>query len=61
MHAGLAKDVIALIFSGLASIPRLDTTKTQEYASWDSKNTLGRVKHHFIDPEVIKGLFQICD
>ena len=35
--------------------------KTQKLAGRDSKNTLRRVKHHFVDPEAIEGLLQICD
>ena len=33
--------------------------KTQELACRNTKNTLGRVKHHLVDPEITKGLPQI--
>ena len=33
--------------------------KTQELACWYTKDTFGRVKHHLVDPEIVKGLFQI--
>ena len=61
MHAGLAKDVIAVIFSGLASMPLLDTKKTQELACWYTKDTFGRIKHHLINPEVIKSFPQVTN
>ena len=33
--------------------------KTQELACRNTKNKLGRVKHHLVDPEIIKGFSQI--
>ena len=59
MHVGLTSN--CLDFLRVSFNTSVGHQKTQELASWDSKNTFGRVKHHFVDPKVIKGLFQICD
>ena len=58
IHAGLAREVMALIFSGLASMPLLETKKPKSLPA-GTPNTLGRVKHHLVYPEIIKGFPQI--
>ena len=47
-----------VVFSRLASAPFWNQ-KPQKFTWRHTKDTLGRVKHHFVDPEIVKSFFQI--
>ena len=59
IHAGLAREVIALIFFRVSFNAPVRNQETQELPCGNTKYTLGRVKHHLVNPEIIKGFSKI--
>ena len=52
---------MALIFFRISFNAPVRHQKTQELACRHTKDALSRIKHHFINPEVIKGLHQVIN
>ena len=58
-QVGLDMLRIALIFSGLTSIPRSETMKPSKLAGGDAKHALVWIEFHPIYPKVIKGFSKV--